>query len=605
LNKIVKTYGYHGETLSNLIQLSDLLTIESKKDQNDHLIRKEFQSNKEIRTTLLSNEPLQFKTVIKIENLFGKYPIRQRQLAETNHQINKLIKIFDILSLINYKVEIVLENEATNRVLFESRNQPDNGTMKTKFCCLFSLKTDCHLIDHSISFEDKMKISGFISKKCLNEKLSHYYGQRYRHSRLQFIYINRKYIRNNDFYEIVAKCLQSNKHFNSTNCQNDFIFCLVIDCPFELYSITKRNNCELDQIEVRNDNYFNDFKQALSYYVDTFLANNGFDENFNKTDNCELEMDVEMEMEMEPGDLKTTRLSKHVKYFIEKRPYSLKTTQNNEIKSLINIFEKSRSILKSKNKLKMKKRIKNRKKFMIKLNKTAEFTINKQKISQTLTKITNKRRLNISIIHNKVIQEKEEEIKKNIFKEVERRSKCVQTIQIEKESAPSSPINDNWIEKVSDDGIKYYLNILDGTTAYNLPLEFNDLNLKISNYDPKIDHNNIWKQFNSDFKIEKFKLKQIGDDEKEHFNDFNNLKKSIKKKLLNKCHSMEDDCLNQSVLLDKSIFQQIKVKTFSIFFRFYNLFLSFSCFNFKKFIGQLDCKFIATFSSKITNSKYF
>ena len=130
-------------------------------------------------------------------------------------------------------------------------------------------------------------------------------GVNFNSSKIQFIYVNRRFIENKDIYHFVSRELFACKQFNLLKSESKhIIFCLSIVCPFVDYVLIRKSQKTL--IEFKNET----FLEILKNCIQSFLIKYEFKRDTKKQLNLEENIDLNLNTKY---DLKNIRISKKVK----------------------------------------------------------------------------------------------------------------------------------------------------------------------------------------------------------------------------------------------------------------------------------------------------
>ena len=240
-----------------------------------------------------------WNTIIYVDNLFKNHLLRKKQLETSTKRLRNLIRQFEILSLIHFEIELILE-DFDHKILFSSNKAVSLHEKFIGFC-----DNQKYIQTHDYE-EIGTKILGFINS-CytynINLKAS---------KRLQFIIINNKFVPNKELYELVSKELSSCQKFNLMNIDtNNFVYCLSITCSFSNYSIIAANKSYEFKF------HSNEMKHVLRNFVESFLVKFDYRKEKKKAlDHSEPMRPSKIskhDFEIYADDLKATRISKIVK----------------------------------------------------------------------------------------------------------------------------------------------------------------------------------------------------------------------------------------------------------------------------------------------------
>ena len=445
----LETYGYHGEALCNIINLSKYVqifsTINHQNGANRYYL-KEFKNEENIKTKnriieLELNE--NFKTLVKVYNLFYKHPTRQEQeLNDSLKNKNLLIDKLRALSLINFNVSFCVEDLNENSIMFISERM---ASVKEKFMNLMDIKNSDLIGDVCLNDEGMTgyEINGFVylySKQTLQQKLS--FDLNNSIFKLQFIYINRFYVFNPEYYKIITSELCSCKEFNILNYDpNQIVFCLSIKCPPSDFRLAKLNQEQHADFIDANTNKF--VCGLLKKFAKKFLNDLGYKKSNDKQKSMVCEMmnnyidNLQMDTEIYADDFKNSRASKIFKAKVDPKPEKAKKAFGLMIKNI-----------------KINKTSKRNKKIILALLREPALNENKKSLPQSNTS------KNINFYANIENAMKRKELKRS------KRNKSTQT---------KFPINKvelkcDWVKQINREGVEFYINLRDGSSTYDINL---------------------------------------------------------------------------------------------------------------------------------------
>ena len=491
----LKTYGFHGEALCNIINLSDQveIIISTKDDiKNEYeFFKKEFISKSHssvecnVKIYKLDSKEIlrkeKFSTLIRVQNIFGKFPIRQKQLVESIN-VRSLRKQFEILSLINFNVEFFLESLSDKRIIFHSRS---HTTLREKFASLIGLKPDDQSIKpflHRDNLFSNFLVNGYIylySKIGINNNFNFNLNTSVS-SRYQFIFINDKHIQNSDFYDLIASKLSSCKELNILNSDlKQTVFCLVINAPPKCFKIVSLKNKNIVEFNDQLNNQV--IRDLLSNYVENFLIEFGF-KRLDSTVINEIMNPMNFENHfLLVEDLKNSRSSKTFRKNFKKEQAENKQVNNHFIRKDDLKHVMKNSFKKFKNK-QISSQTKSDK--IIALQSTFETMIVKNK-SNLIGENVNINVLSLKNNFNLIAKEMNVLSKTGKWLNLQFKNKSTQTINVERYQKILIPLKktlkENWIVETNNDGVKFFINLIDGTTTYDANLATIDIFCQNSN----------------------------------------------------------------------------------------------------------------------------
>ena len=465
----LETYGFHGEALCNMIHLSDRVEI-LVRTANEWLKKefkfKSYESDQyETRICKLDAHAIpqlnsNFTTLIRVTNLFGKYPIRQQQLTTSAH-IRSIVTCLQTLALVNYHIEFYLEDISENRVLFHSKRCI---SMRDQFLNLIGLKSSIESIrhfSHNAKNGGAYQVDGCIylySKVGINSNFNFTLTSSLA-TKFQFVYINKFHVQNTELYDTVAGLLSSCKEFNILNSNaKQTVFCVVIKCPpadFKIVSVGRKSLVEFKSEVISQ--YVNDL---LVEYVREFLSDLGYKKispvaelAYKEASTCVNTFDYDQRVLVD--DLKNTRASRTFKKSLQRIPHT--SANNNEY------FNKNRLRVLLQNCLRQGKR--NAKSVQpsgtVQLVSQAVFNKNKAEFfSENNFRYT---KLN----YETLIKEMSTLAKRDNLLNAQTKNKATQTHYTSTRTQNSAALKENWIVRKNSQGVEYYVNLVDGSSTYD------------------------------------------------------------------------------------------------------------------------------------------
>ena len=183
----INTLGFRGEALASIAAVSNfILTSKTKEDLTGIKIEVE---GGNIRN--LSQVGISEGTTIEINDLFFNMPARKQFLKEDSTELNHIIDIINRYALINPQISFKLIHNDNELI-----NAPKTNNWLDKIISIYGKEIVKDLIE--ISYEDSVKIKGFISKPILTKKDKDF----------QSIYVNGRYVKD----KIISDAVHSAYH---------------------------------------------------------------------------------------------------------------------------------------------------------------------------------------------------------------------------------------------------------------------------------------------------------------------------------------------------------------------------------------------------------
>ncbi|GAB1600264.1 hypothetical protein Ahia01_000304100 [Argonauta hians] len=226
-------YGYRGEALASLCNISSLLEINTRTQLSAQTYTKIFQHGKPLSTIDSKSPRPSPGTTVTLHNLFYNLPVRQKTIR-LSLELEHICHRVEALALLQPKLSITLRNDTTGSVILQTHK---TNSLLSTFSYLFGSAKSQSLCDVSHS-------SGYFS-------LNGYIGRdSYYRKDIQFIYINRRLVLNTKIHKVMNKVLKKSLILKQkTSETSDMLspsklskkypmFLLNIKCPLNVYDIT-------------------------------------------------------------------------------------------------------------------------------------------------------------------------------------------------------------------------------------------------------------------------------------------------------------------------------------------------------------------------------
>lgn len=205
-----KTYGYRGEALAGIVEMSRGVTITSRQKESQNTY------TKVLSRTLNSEVKLvQFRasegTTVTVVGWLSSIPVRQQrivpeiELEEVKVQLEKL-------KIINPKISFTLRNDVTGQLIL---NSPKTSDILTALCHLYHEEEE----DFTLLKVSKSKVSiELLIKKNLS----------WSGKNVQYIYVNKRPVKSSKILKQVKKCFVD---LNKQQTKRHPVFAMNIKCP--------------------------------------------------------------------------------------------------------------------------------------------------------------------------------------------------------------------------------------------------------------------------------------------------------------------------------------------------------------------------------------
>ncbi|KAK6182873.1 hypothetical protein SNE40_010459 [Patella caerulea] len=230
-------FGYRGEALASLRDISTALEIHSRTRQSSITYCKLFKHGKGV-DVVDSKYPRPCPgTTITVHNLFYNLPVRQQNIID-GLELERIRYRVEGIALMNPSISFSLRNDATGHVLLQTQK---SNSVLTAFMYLFGGGLSKFLKPVALT-KDCFKLEGYISKDGHNKK------------NLQFVYVNGRLVLKTKVHKMVTKAMSNCLLFrkkrgewknNGTPIRSPLrygdkycIFVINVKCPYNSYDIT-------------------------------------------------------------------------------------------------------------------------------------------------------------------------------------------------------------------------------------------------------------------------------------------------------------------------------------------------------------------------------
>lgn len=205
-----KTYGYRGEALAGIVELSRGVTVTSRQKESQETYTKVLSRtlNSEVKLVQLRASE---GTTVTVVGWLSSVPVRQQrivpeiELEEVKVQLEKLI-------VINPKISFTLRNDVTGQLIL---NSPKSSDILTALCHLY------HEEEKDFTF---LKVSkSKVSIELLIKKDLSWSGKN-----VQYIYVNKRPVKSSKILKQVKKCFVD---LNKQQTKRHPVFVMNIKCP--------------------------------------------------------------------------------------------------------------------------------------------------------------------------------------------------------------------------------------------------------------------------------------------------------------------------------------------------------------------------------------
>ncbi|CAG2057611.1 unnamed protein product [Timema podura] len=183
-------FGFRGEALASLRELSGILALESRPSGNEQTYCKVFTHGKSHRAGLANTKRPSVGTTVTVTDFMYNMPVRRKRIKEAV-DLEEIKSQLECIALMHPQVSISLRNDVKYNIIMQTHRTTD--TLKV-FSNLFGDTISKSLVP--VLFElDRFKVSGYIGKISHPQK------------NLQFIYVNKRLILKSKLHKLVDALL--------------------------------------------------------------------------------------------------------------------------------------------------------------------------------------------------------------------------------------------------------------------------------------------------------------------------------------------------------------------------------------------------------------
>nr|CAD7602175.1 unnamed protein product [Timema genevievae] len=183
-------FGFRGEALASLRELSGILALESRPSGNEQTYCKVFTHGKSHRAGQANTKRPSVGTTVTVTDFMYNMPVRRKRIKEAV-DLEEIKSQLECIALMHPQVSISLRNDVKYNIIMQTHRTTD--TLKV-FSNLFGDTISKSLVP--VLFElDRFKVSGYIGKISHPQK------------NLQFIYVNKRLILKSKLHKLVDALL--------------------------------------------------------------------------------------------------------------------------------------------------------------------------------------------------------------------------------------------------------------------------------------------------------------------------------------------------------------------------------------------------------------
>lgn len=214
LEKNIKFYGFRGEALANLIELSKFVNITSKHSSSTKTFSKTLGKTNKGVVSCDKNRP-SVGTTITVEGLFDNFPVRKKRIVK-ELELEDIKRNITSLIIIHPAVTFSLRDDITGELVLSSRKSDD-------------IPSAFKIVHPETKDGIVMKISK--GKISINSLLFKGYAE---NKNKQYIYVNKRPIYSSKIQKLISKLFIKNLKYQR-NIENKKIYpmyVLNIKCPY-------------------------------------------------------------------------------------------------------------------------------------------------------------------------------------------------------------------------------------------------------------------------------------------------------------------------------------------------------------------------------------
>ena len=242
LDEKLQHFGYRGEALASIRDISAILEIESRSNYSTQTFKRLFQNGKPLPLSESKTHRPSAGTTVTVQDLFHSLPVRQKCLNEAL-ELERVRQRLEAVALIHPMISFSFRNEATCTKVLQTHK---SNSILGAFTYLFGVAKGRPLRKVARTVE-KFNIHGYISKESHHNKS------------LQFVYINDRLVLKTKLHKSINYVLSKSTivkrrvNMNATDTtpkletvssspqrQGDRfgVFVLNISCPLSEYDVT-------------------------------------------------------------------------------------------------------------------------------------------------------------------------------------------------------------------------------------------------------------------------------------------------------------------------------------------------------------------------------
>ncbi|XP_021914580.1 uncharacterized protein LOC110827319 isoform X2 [Zootermopsis nevadensis] len=244
LHNRLDQFGFRGEALASLREVSGLLTLESRPKGSDITFCKVFTHGKSHKAGVSKTVRPEHGTTITVHDFMYNMPVR-RQRIRSAIDLEEIKSHIECTALMQPQISFSLRNDTDGNLILHTRKSADTISA---FSYLFGQTVAQTLVTVSSTL-DQFKISGYIGKEAHHQK------------NLQFVYVNKRLVLKSKFHKLANSMLGNSFILKSNITSRDIpisketttgrwlayssprkrdkyaVYLLNVECPYHLYDI--------------------------------------------------------------------------------------------------------------------------------------------------------------------------------------------------------------------------------------------------------------------------------------------------------------------------------------------------------------------------------
>ncbi|CAG9860026.1 unnamed protein product [Phyllotreta striolata] len=251
LEKRIKHYGFRGEALANLIELSKSINICSRHTSTPETFSLTYEKNNKREPIAEKTRP-SVGTTVTVEGLFEAFPVRKKRIVK-EIEMDDVQRNLRSLIIIHPHVTFSLRDDVRNELILSSRRTQD-------------IPSAFRLLHPDMKDGAVMKISK--GKLSINSLLFKDYTE---NKHQQYIYVNKRPVFSSKMQKLMKKLLNKNTKYQETKLVNSNkypSYVINIKCPYSDVDILSSPHTVLAQFK-----NWNRIETCIEKLINCFFGN--------------------------------------------------------------------------------------------------------------------------------------------------------------------------------------------------------------------------------------------------------------------------------------------------------------------------------------------